>query len=79
MSPTGPGLRQRAEEFASGDGLLVELLLPRTDAGVLAQLVMVLGVGGVVLWRLRGDRDLFLFVGSALFLLLSLFGLRAAH
>jgi hypothetical protein len=73
MEPT------RAEEWVSEGGWLVELLLPRTDAGVLFQLVFVLVVSGALLWWVRHHRDARFFVGALTFFVLGLFALRAAH
>lgn len=69
----------RAEQWVSEGGLLVEILLPRTDAGVLTQLIIVLTISGLLLWRVRHDRDLRFFVAAISFFVLSLFVLRAAH
>jgi hypothetical protein len=73
MEPT------RAEEWLSEGGWLVELLLPRTDAGVAFQLIIVLTVSGLLLWRVWGNKDLRFFLGACTFFLLGLFALRAAH
>ncbi|MFN3216775.1 MAG: hypothetical protein ACE367_09800 [Acidimicrobiales bacterium] len=56
-----------------------ELLFPRTDAGVLAQVVLV-----SVLWLLaavavRRNRDLVWFVSGLAMLAFAWFGLRALH
>lgn len=61
------------------EGGVIELLLPRTDAGVVMQVVGVLAVFAVLLrvtWR-RPDLRLVV-LGSGL-LLLALMGVRAAH
>jgi hypothetical protein len=73
MEPT------RIERWVSEGGWLVELLLPRTDAGVLAQLIGVLFVSGLLLWRVRRRPELRFFVAACAFFTLSLFALRAAH
>jgi hypothetical protein len=67
-----------AEQWVSEGGWLVELLLPRTDAGVLAQAVIVLAVLGVLLRPALRARVFVLWVGSAMFLA-GLFALRASH
>lgn len=72
MEPT------RAEEWVSEGGWLVEVLLPRTDAGVLLQLIVVLAVSGLLLWRV-GRSELRFFVAACTFFVLGLFALRAAH
>lgn len=69
----------RAEQWVEEGGWLVEILLPRTDAGVLTQLIVVLSVSGLLLWWLRHDRDLRFLVAAVAFFVLSLFGLRALH
>jgi hypothetical protein len=46
----------RAEEWVSKGGWLVEVLLPRTDAGVAFQLIIVLTVSGLLLWRVWGNK-----------------------
>lgn len=56
-----------------------ELVQPRTDAGVVFQLVLAAVVIVLWTWRVRHDRDLrMLAMGSGVFLL-GLFALRAAH
>lgn len=54
------------------------LLLPRTDAGVLAQIVLLGGALGFSLWWTRRPefRLLILGIGTVLF---ALMGVRAAH
>ena len=58
---------------------MIDILLPRTDAGVAIQLVLlVLGylVGLALLWR---HKDWLLLLTGATVLTLSLFGVRALH
>ncbi len=56
-----------------------ELLQPRTDAGVVAQAVVVLLVVVALAWRVRRDRDLLrLVLGGGVFVA-GLFVLRAMH
>ncbi len=54
-------------------------LLPRTDAGVLAQLVVLLLTVGAGLWWTRQRPDARLVVIGAGLLLIALMGVRAAH
>lgn len=58
---------------------MLDLLLPETDAGVIAQLllVLVMWLGG--LWSLRNRPDARLVVAGAGLLMLGLIGLRALH
>lgn len=58
---------------------MIELLLPRTDAGVAVQTVLFVVLFGATVWRLwhRPETRLLL-VGSGL-VLVGLLGLRAAH
>lgn len=69
----------RTAEWISEGGWLVELLLPRTDAGVAAQLVVVVAVSALLVWRVRRHPDLRFFVLSCSFFVLGLFMLRALH
>lgn len=56
-----------------------ELLQPRTDAGVVAQAVVVLLVVVALAWRVRRDHDLLrLVLGGGVFVA-GLFVLRAMH
>lgn len=59
--------------------LLVEILLPRTDAGVLAQLVALAAVVLVASLLLRRRRELLLFIWGIGLVLLGGMGLRALH
>lgn len=56
-----------------------ELLQPRTDAGVLAQAVVVLLVVATLAWRTRRDPDLLRLVLGAGMFAGGLFVLRAMH
>lgn len=71
--------RERVNEWISEGGWLVELLLPRTDAGVVAQLAAVVLVAALLLWRVRRHADLRLLVAAVTFFVLGLFSLRAMH
>lgn len=77
---TGPALPEptRLERWVGEGGWLVELLLPRTDAGVLAQAVVVLLVLLGLWWPARRAQLLPLWLGGAVFLA-GLFALRASH
>ena len=59
-------------------GWLIEILLPRTDAGVLVQAVMVAAVFALLLRPARRAALLQLWLGSAVFVA-GLFMIRAAH
>lgn len=59
--------------------LLVELALPRTDAGVLAQVGVAASVFGLAFWRVRHNGDLRTFVAGLATLTFAWFALRALH
>ena len=65
-------------EWVSEGGWLVELLLPRTDAGVAVQAGVVIGVLLLVLVPARRAGLLSLWLGCAMFAA-GLFVLRGAH
>jgi ABC-type uncharacterized transport system permease subunit len=56
-----------------------ELLFPRTDAGVLAQIIIVVLLWLVAAVALRRNRDLVWFVSGLAMLAFAWFGLRAVH
>jgi hypothetical protein len=58
-----------------------QLFLPRTDAGVIAQLVVTLVIGPPIVWMLwrRGLTELVWFAGGVVVLLLGLFAVRTVH
>ena len=58
---------------------MTELLLPRTDAGVLAQTVTAGAVYAAALVAVRRNRELLWFVGGLAALTLGLFALRTLH
>jgi len=58
---------------------VIELLLPRTDAGVITQVVVLLLVFSVALWRTWRHPDVRLVVVGIGLILGALVGLRAAH
>lgn len=59
--------------------LLVELALPRTDAGAFAQAALVAPVFLLGLWRVRHNPDLRAFVAGVATLTFAWFALRAMH
>lgn len=59
--------------------MLRELLLPRTDAGVLAQALVAFPVLLGVLVVVRRDREVRLFVLGVLVMTVAFFGLRSLH
>ena len=65
-------------EWVSAGGWLVELLLPRTDAGVAVQAAVVMVVLLLLLVPARRAGVLALWLGSAMFVA-GLFVLRGAH
>jgi hypothetical protein len=58
---------------------LADLLLPRTDAGALVQLVVAICVFAPALWVVRQDRDLRAFVAGLATLTFAWFALRTVH
>lgn len=66
------------ERWVGDGGWFVELLLPRTDAGVLVQAVLVAMVFGVLLRPARRAGLIQLWLGGAVFVV-GLFMLRGAH
>lgn len=59
--------------------LLVELALPRTDAGVLAQAGVASVIFGFAVWRVRRNPDLRIFVAGLATLTFAWFALRTLH
>ncbi len=59
----------------------MDFILPRTDAGVLVQLIALSVVGGPLLYLTvrRGNRDMAWFVGGLLVFFLGFFAFRSAH
>lgn len=72
-------MRQAVEQRVDDGGWLVEVLLPRTDAGVAAQLVFVVVVGSGAWWALRKRRDARFLVAAVVLFVLSFFALRTLH
>lgn len=64
---------------ATEEATVEELLQPRTDAGVLAQVGVVVTLVGLLAWRVRRDVDLLRLVLGAGMFVLGLFVLRAMH
>jgi hypothetical protein len=58
---------------------MVELLLPRTDAGVVAQAVIVTALAVVALVLTWRNRDLRLFVGGLAMITYAWMALRTVH
>jgi hypothetical protein len=58
---------------------LAELVLPRTDAGALVQLVVAICVFAPARWFVRQDRDLRAFVAGLATLTFAWFALRTVH
>jgi hypothetical protein len=58
---------------------MLELLLPRTDAGVAVQAVVVAVVGLAVIWITRRDETWRVFAVGAFMLAVALLGVRALH
>ncbi|CAN5121593.1 hypothetical protein BH23ACT2_BH23ACT2_01910 [soil metagenome] len=56
-----------------------EVLLPRTDVGVLAQVVAVVAITASALWMLRGSRDAVHLVLGLFLVTMAFFGLRTLH
>lgn len=65
--------------FSDEMELIFDLLLPRTDPGVLLQLVVVLIILGISLWRVWSNSELRLVVLGLGLIVVGLFGVRALH
>lgn len=59
--------------------VILDLLLPATDAGVAAQLVVVFVVVAIALWRFWSNLEIRLLVVGSGIVLVGLMGLRALH
>ena len=59
--------------------LLVDLALPRTDAGAFTQAAVAAAVFGVALWRARHNRDVLTFVAGLATITFAWFALRTLH
>lgn len=58
---------------------VVDLLLPRTDAGVLAQVIGAVVVLGALAFVVRRNRDLLVFVAGLTTITAAWFALRTVH
>lgn len=60
---------------------MIEILLPRTDAGVFVQILAVLGIGTpLFVWTVRrGAREWSWFVGGSMLFVLGFFAFRTVH
>ena len=65
--------------FSLGMDRILDFLLPRTDAGVLVQLLVALAVFALSLWRFWSNPELRLVVVGLGLLVFGLFGVRALH
>ncbi len=59
--------------------VVLDILLPRTDAGVLVQVIVASLLFGNALWLVRRNRDLVIFVAGLATLTAGLMGLRTLH
>lgn len=57
----------------------MDLLLPRTDAGVLAQVIVATAVFAGLTWRFRRNKDVRIFVIGLWVLTYGAMGVRAIH
>jgi hypothetical protein len=65
--------------FPNTVDVILDLLLPATDAGVAAQLVVVFVVVAIALWRFWSNPEIRLLVVGSGIVVLGLMGLRALH
>ena len=59
--------------------VLVQLALPRTDAGAFVQAAIAVPIFGIALWRVRHNRDIRTFVVGLATLTFAWFALRTLH
>ncbi len=59
--------------------LLLDLALPRTDAGAFVQAAIAVLIFGIALWHVRHDRDIRTFVVGLATLTFAWFALRTLH
>ena len=59
--------------------VLVDLALPRTDAGAFVQAAIAVPVFGIAVWRVRHNRDIRTFVFGVATLTFAWFALRTLH
>lgn len=76
---TDPGSRTPRRELSWPPPVLTDLLLPRTDGGVLVQGAVIAGALALVALAARRSPDMLWLVAGIAVLLLGLFGLRALH
>lgn len=58
---------------------MLDLFLPTDDRSVLVQFAVVVVVGAAILFAVRRNRDLLIFSGGSVLLVLALMALRAVH
>ncbi|MBA2280033.1 MAG: hypothetical protein H0W25_02215 [Acidimicrobiia bacterium] len=59
--------------------LLIDLALPRTDAGAFVQAAIAAPIFGIALWRVRHNRDIRTFVAGLACITIAWFALRTVH
>ncbi len=59
--------------------LLLDLALPRTDAGAFVQAAIAVPIFGIAVWRVRHNRDIRTFVVGVATLTFAWFALRSLH
>lgn len=59
--------------------LLVDLALPRTDAGAFVQAAIAVPIFGIAVWQVRHNRDIRAFVVGLATLTFAWFALRTLH
>lgn len=59
--------------------LLLDLALPRTDAGAFVQAAIAVPIFGIAVWRVRHNRDIRTFVVGVATLTFAWFALRTLH
>ncbi len=59
--------------------LLVDLALPRTDAGAFVQAAIAVPIFGIALWRARHNRDIRTFVAGLATITFAWLALRTLH
>lgn len=58
---------------------MTDLLLPRTDGGVMVQLIIVTLVFAAILWLVRGEREVRVLVVGLWLVSYGALGIRALH
>lgn len=58
---------------------MIDVLLPRTDAGVAAQIIAVTVLFAAVTWWVRGNRDIRLFAIGLWLMTYAAIGVRTLH